>query len=52
MNSKWIQIKVNKLKENSNKQLNETWKIMQDVKEEFSEDMEILKKKIKLKSWK
>jgi hypothetical protein len=37
--------------ETTNKQLNETRKIMQDVKEKFNKTIEILKN-IKLKFWK
>jgi hypothetical protein len=48
MNSKRIQI-TNLLKENSNEQLNEIKKIMQNMKEEFTKTKDIMKK-IKLKS--
>jgi hypothetical protein len=40
---------LNKLQEYSNKELNEIKKTMQDVKEQFNEDTEILKTKIQLK---
>jgi hypothetical protein len=40
---------MTELKENSNIHLNEMKKLMQDMKEEFSKDIEVLTK-IKLKS--
>jgi hypothetical protein len=37
---------------NSNKEINKMIKTMQDMKDEFNEYTEILKKKVKLKFWK
>jgi peptidoglycan hydrolase CwlO-like protein len=41
---------LNEFQQNTN-QLNKLRKIMQDMKEEFNNDIEILKTKIKLKFW-